>query len=99
VPCQLHGGQAKRFTRPVGRVFPKVGNMDEPLPADEATQRISPVRAERLAQEVCVDSRYGVKRDCAKEIPVIAIEHPVRGLAQVCGLVEHRLEHRRKVAG
>jgi hypothetical protein len=73
--------------------------MDEPLSAYQAPQGISAVGAEWLAQEVGIRRRYGVERNRAKEIPVIAIEHPVRGLAQVCGLVEHCIEHRREIAG
>src|ERR1700758_4342136 len=73
--------------------------MDKPLSAYEAPQTISPVGPYRLAQELGVGGRDGVERDRVKMIPIVAIEHTVRGLAQGRRLSEHRVEHGCEVAG
>src|SRR5262245_13405013 len=97
-PCKLDPGTAHWITRAIGIVCLHVCDMRVHLSAGHPTEATERARVVWLAQELRIGGRHVSERHRVEPLAIIAPQDAESGLAETHSLIEHRVEHRHKIA-
>jgi hypothetical protein len=98
--AQFDQTAAHRVTGPIGLVVHNIRNVHHRLAMEQTAMRV--VRSDRVrssCQEFCKRWPHASERNRMDPLAIVGPKDPKRRLAQVQRLLQHRIEHRRKVAG
>ena len=98
--AEIDDGAAQRCAHPVGLLVPEINGMDQLFAGQNARVRLprsGPIWSGREIFGEC--RRHPALSSRMEPVPVVDHQEAECGLAQPHRLFEHRVEHRREVAG
>src|SRR5215831_15100757 len=98
-PGKLDPGAAHWIAGAIGVVRRHVWDVRISFPTSHPTEAAEGARAVWLAQELRIPERHILERHRAETIAIVVPQDAESGVTEPYGLLEHRVEYRREIAG